>query len=268
MDPYLEHPAEWPEFHNRFVNALAEFIADGLPPAYRARMEIRSRVIDLSAEERSLIVPDVAVDRDPDAPPFGGGGGLATLADPVAVPLTVLDEATEGYIEIVHRPDRELVTVVEVLSPANKAGPDFEPFRRKRNAILKQAVHLVELDLLVGGKRVPTDAPLPPGDYLAAVSRWERRPVADIYAWSVRQPLSPIPVPLRAPDPDVRLDLAAAFAETYRRGRYDRLLERDVLAAPLAAADRDWARQLVTEKKPAGDPPRAAAEATGLTSPR
>lgn len=250
MDPYLERPADWPQFHLLLITTLFEVLADLLPPAYAPRLEERSRLIDLISEEASLIIPDVAVDRDPSAEHSPAVSSGLALAEPVAIPLVVMDEATEGYIEIVHRADRELVTIIDVLSPVNKTGVGFDLFVRKRNTILRQTVHLVELDLLVGGRRIPTKVPLPSGDYLAAVARWERRPLADIYAWTVRQPLPPVPIPLRAPDPDVKLDLAAAFAETYRRGRYDRVLDYTAdLVAPLRPADRDWAVALARQPR-------------------
>ena len=54
-----------------------------------------------------------------------------------------------------------------------------------------------------------------------------------------------IPIPLRAPDPDLPLDLADLFATAYERGRYARLIDYGVpLLLPLAPADRSWAEGL------------------------
>ena len=47
---------------------------------------------------------------------------------------------------------------------------------------------------------------------------------AQVYAWPIRHVLPAIPIPLRAPDPDVMLDLRQAFDLTYDRGLYSRLL--------------------------------------------
>jgi hypothetical protein len=57
------------------------------------------------------------------------------------------------------------------------------------------------------------------GHYHALVSRTEKRPLSDVYSWSIRDPLPIIPIPLMAPDPDVPLDLAAIFNSIYQRGQ-------------------------------------------------
>ena len=58
------------------------------------------------------------------------------------------------------------------------------------------------------------------------LSRADRRPDADVYAWTVRDPLPSIPIPLLPPDPDVR-DLPAAgpdgAEESVRREAVGRL---------------------------------------------
>jgi hypothetical protein len=120
----------------------------------------------------------------------------------VTIPLAILDEDAEAYLEILHRPDRRLMAVVEVLSPANQIGADYVAYLAKRKTVLRQEVHLVELDLLVGGRRMPMRRPLPPADYYALVARGDRRPDCDVYSWSVRQALPTIRVPLVPTDHD------------------------------------------------------------------
>jgi hypothetical protein len=75
--------------------------------------------------------------------------------------------------------------------------------------LLASAVHLVEIDLLRGGPRMPFASALPECDYGILVSRMEDRPRADFWPVQLRQPLPVIPIPLRAPDPDARLELQA-----------------------------------------------------------
>ena len=59
-----------------------------------------------------------------------------------------------------------------MLSPFNKRpGEGREDYLRKRRLILQSEVHLVELDLLRDGERVPMGKPLPPADYYAIISR-------------------------------------------------------------------------------------------------
>jgi hypothetical protein len=110
--------------------------------------------------------------------------------------------------------------------------------------MIARPIHLVEVDLLLGGRRLPMARPLPLGDFYVIVSRTEQRPRADVYSWSIRDRLPTIPIPLVLPDPDVLLDLAAIFATVYERGRYDRSIDyRMPLSLPLRASDRIWAEE-------------------------
>jgi hypothetical protein len=118
---------------------------------------------------------------------------------------------------------------------------------RKRKLLIAEPIHLIELDFLLG-RRLLMGRPLPPGDFYAFVARAERRPDCDVYAWSIRQPLPTIPIPLDPPDPDVLLDLAALYATAHERGRYGRMIHRDrPLDLPLAPDDLAWAESLARE---------------------
>jgi hypothetical protein len=144
----------------------------------------------------------------------------------------------------------EVVTVIEVLSPANKRpGSDGRrQYLEKREEVLLSPASLIELDLLRGGERLPMAAPLPAGDYYAIIARGWRPRRADVYAWSLRQPLPTIPVPLAGEDPDVPLDLQAAFATLYDRAVYAVSLDyRHVIEPPLAEADAAWAQEVLAQ---------------------
>src|SRR5207302_1935262 len=250
MDPFLEDPEYWLDFHSRFVNCWCEAIADVLPANYEASLGERVYLVEHDPEARKLGFPDVAVSR---AEPFAPAGappapGVATL-EPVTIPLTILEGPRESYIEILHRPDRALVTSLELLSPANKEQPGRTEYLARRRALLYQQVHLVELDLLVGGRRLPFERPLPPADYYYLVSRVEQRPNCQVYYWGVRQPLASFPVPLRMPDPDVWINLAAVFATAYERGRFGRRIDYQC-PVPVLVRDEDntWIRATAEKK--------------------
>ena len=160
-----------------------------------------------------------------------------------------LVEVPERWIEIKRLPDLALVTVIEILSPTNKSGPGRGQYLQKRRELLDQPVHLVEIDLLLRGQRLPMGDPLPPGDYYAFVSRAEKRDCSDVYAWSIRRVLPAIPIPLSPPDPDLSLDLAAVVARAYDQGRYQRLIHyADPLDLPLASEDQSWLRSVVSHE--------------------
>jgi hypothetical protein len=77
------------------------------------------------------------------------------------------------------------------------------------------------------------------------VARAERRPDCDVFAWTVRDSLPVIPIPLLPPDSDILVDLAPPLASVYERGRYARLIKYHApLDLPLAPEDRAWAEEL------------------------
>lgn len=237
MDPYLETPALWSDLHASFITYWRDALIDCLPGNYEARIDEKVSLVEVSPPRRRRVEPDVAVtQRERSRSPSPAPAGVATL-EPIPRSLLIEEEAHERHIEILHRPDRTLVAVLEMLSPANKEEPGRAVYLAKRNALLYHPVHLVELDLLLKGQRLPVEDGLPPGEYYALVSRWDRRPICDVYAWTMRQPLPPIPIPLLPPDPDVWIDLGALFRTTYERGRYARSL--DYTAPPPVALDAE-----------------------------
>jgi hypothetical protein len=157
------------------------------------------------------------------------------------------EEKRESLLYVRDVETQAVVTVIELLSPGNKRpGSDGrKKYLAKRQEILGSMSHLVELDLLRGGKRLPTKQPLPGGDYFAIVSRAKRRPRADVFAWTLRQPLPSIPIPLHASDPDVPLDLQHVFAAVYDRVRYDATVDYDADVSPPLGPNEQWARSAI-----------------------
>jgi hypothetical protein len=247
MDPYLEDPAFWPEFHHKFINYWQEHIAELLPDHYEARLDENIYLVEGVLQTRKRTGPDLAVyqSRRRKATASTIGVGTATLA-PVSIPLMILEEQRQGFVKLLHRPSRKVVAVLELLSPANKNEPNRREYLAKRNSLLGQKVHVVELDLLLGGQRVPLAEPLPEGDYFYLVSRGDQRPQCDVYAWNLADVLPTVPVPLLAPDADLLCDLAAVFTTTYERGRYRKAIEYGKAPpVPLSAPRKQWVRRQV-----------------------
>ena len=167
---------------------------------------------------------------------------MATL-EPIAVPFAAAqDEVRDTWIEIRRLPEERLVTAIEILSPTNKGSSGLADYLDKRLRLWPQPVNMVEIDLLIAGRRLPMAKPLPPGDYFTIVSRGSRSEKGDVYAWSIRQPLPKISIPLEEPDPDVVLDLGELFTLAYERGRYERLIHYErPLDLPLHPDDKAWA---------------------------
>ncbi len=163
MDPYLEACGYWSDFHHWFIGACCEVVADRLPPNYDARMQEHVRLIVVEPEADRLVVPDVAVLRSSFAHESAlASSGTTTLA-PVSIPYAMTVEVRETWIEVVRQPERELVAIIEVLSPDHKRGTGRDQYEAKRLTELAQPVQLVELDLLIGGQRLAVRRALPRG---------------------------------------------------------------------------------------------------------
>ena len=250
MDPYIEALGHWEGFHAPLVTNCSQLLNQHLPEGYVSQIETRVTMltIDLPGERR---VPDVLIGREADAPAFhgssGGQAGVATL-EPITVPLAIGEiEIRERWIEIKSLPELELVTVIEILSPTNKSGAGRSEYLDKRAALIDRPVNLVEIDVLFGGRPAPLGKRLPPHHYYAVVARSTSRPDAQVYTWTVRDPLPSLPIPLRAPDADVLLNLGEAFELTYRLGRFARIVRHGSPlpeSLPLSPADREWAESL------------------------
>jgi hypothetical protein len=247
MDPYLEAQGFWPDFHAAFITYWRDILADLLPDHYEIRMDERVNLVELPAGKIRRIEPDLALtQREPSRVMAAAPAGVATV-EPVTIPLVIEEETRETYIEILHRPDRSLVGVLELLSPADKEEPGRGAYIVRRDALVRYPIHLVELDLLLGGRRLPLERDLPSGDFFALISRGDHRPMCEVYAWTVQRPLPAIPIPLKAPDPDLWLDLGVVFGTTYERGRYARSVDYDApFSAGLPADTLDWVRRQAT----------------------
>jgi len=249
MDPYLESPAHWSDFHSRFIGALSEVIATAVPDHYYARIGEDVVMIQPEFPRRQGREPDVLIGRDPTR--AGDAARVAIMSRDRIQPtrlanIEFLDPHRETFIELLRLPEQELVGVVELLSPTNKSGDGRGFYLEKRQQYLRQSVHIIELDLIRAGKRLQLDSPLPAGDYYAFVSRADRRPICDVYPWMVRDPLPLLPIPLLPPDPDIEIDLGEAFRMTYERGHYERLIRYKQPPPPPSFSQEDaaWIAQM------------------------
>jgi hypothetical protein len=253
MDPYLETPDLWPDVHHELISQIRSVLNPLLRPNYLARIELRVYVSDEDDPGREVIVPDIRVEKGarrkaakkPTRP-----AGVA-VAEPIIIPLLIDDEIEEARLEIRHRESKSLVTVIEVLSPANKirGSRGRASFMEKRRETLASEVHWVEIDLLRVGHPSVTRPPLVSSDYRIMVSRAGERRRGVYWPVSVRQPLPVIGIPLRGKDPDVPLDLGAVLSAAYDHGAYDLSVDcRREPEPPLSADAAAWADELLRER--------------------
>jgi hypothetical protein len=155
-----------------------------------------------------------------------------------------VDVERHAFLEIRDRGNRQLVTVLELLSPSNKRpGPDRDQYLAKRQRLLASSVHLIELDLLRGGPRLPIEH-LPPCDYCVMVSRYEDRPQVGLWPLRLRDRLSTIPIPLFNQE-RATLDLQSALHQAYDAAGYEDYIYLHEPNPPLQGEDAEWAQQLI-----------------------
>jgi hypothetical protein len=244
MNPYLERASVWDSLHPNLITAAHFHLNTQVAPRYLVQIEARLYLHEPTAEQRFRWIGDLGV--KPGAPREPNPAPATATVAPAYVTLadTVQTERVQ-FLTIRDRESRELVTVIELLSPTNKyAGPDRAQYLTKRLELLRSNTHFVELDLLRGGPRMPPDD-LPTCDYCALVSRVEERPRAGVWPWRVRDALPVIPIPLRGGDADATLNLKAVLDQVYDGGGYHYLAYTGPPEPRLAPDDAAWAAQYV-----------------------
>jgi hypothetical protein len=255
MDPFLEQ--FWLDIHASLIIYTRDQLEEQLPASLIARVEERA-VFETEEPRLQARYPDVKITERPGRK--NGGVGVLAVASP-AEPVIVeyLDEpATETFINIIEAgPGQRLVTVIEILSLANKLpGERQQQYRQKQKELRDAGVSLVEIDLLRSGERVlsvprwlvPPDART---TYQACVRRGWLPHRFEIYPIPLRRSLPVFAIPLRVQDKDIHLDLQAVLEQAYRKGRYHLTIDfKQRPDPPLTAADAKWAKsQLKSPRK-------------------
>jgi hypothetical protein len=156
-----------------------------------------------------------------DEGPTTRAAAAGVLQAPAQVLLPEQDVESLSYLNVLDRESRELVTVVELLSPTNKRPGEYRAqYLAKRSAVRQSEAHLVEIDLLRGGPPMPAEG-RPECTYSVLVSRADRRPQVDFWPFGLRDRLPTVPVPLRPGDRDARLDLRAILDRVYDESGYE-----------------------------------------------
>lgn len=256
MDPYIEDPEIWSDFHNGLADEIRAELNATIQPRYVARLTPRVTYEEVAVTRSPTgIRPDVGI--WPHQPPRGPNIQPAStfIATPEPVESSVVLEFPLRLmsIEILASGTMELVTAVEILSPVNKR-PSHDGYReylRKRRELLRSAAHLIEIDLLRVGTRPPLDKPVPEAPYYISLSRADMRPNVTVWPIQFYNVLPTIPVPLAEPDADVSLDMAKAVATVYERGGYATIIDyhRQVPPPKLNEADEIWIDEYLREQE-------------------
>ena len=218
MDPYLENDKLWPVFQHHLAHALHQLLLPGLMDRYRARITQRHYV-----SEQALFTS------------------------------IIREEHTEALIEIRQRADGRLITLLEVISPANKmsdAGRKAYLARRQEARSVK--ANIVEVDLVLQGASLIdcSREGLPAWDYAVFVSRAAQPDRYEIFPTTLPKRLPKFRLPLAADDRDTVIDLQAAFGRAFDQGDFVKQINYDQdPATKLGDENRDWLRQRLLEQQ-------------------
>jgi hypothetical protein len=213
-------------------------------------------MVEQEGRDERAFVPDASVlhPKPPRKRKRGGGGTVVAEPrgdSPVELRAFVSERHRESFVEIYQQGNEpRLVTAIEVLSPSNKkpGSTGQGDYLRKRQSLMLGDVHLIELDLLRGGQRMPMVDPWPDSPYVLMVARVDPDHRCQVWRGYSDRPLPALPVPLIEPDADLRIDLQPMVDTIYRRSRYGDLIDYS--------------------KPPAGLSPSEAALAAGRLKPR
>ena len=246
MNPWLQ--ARWPDAHTALIGYIREALNDRLPSDLTVIAE-ESISIDCERGPDVRMRADLAVIeqpriRFPDTVPVQDTATL-TLAEPETIRVS----PTQRWLEI-RDVDNNLVTLIELLSPANKTLRASVNLAMRHEQLIRSGVNVVEIDLIRGGFRTLPD--LLSSElretgsqtmYLIIVGKAHCPDERQIYYCPLRDRLPAFAVPLRATDAPVPLDLQPLIDRCYQTGRYWQLSQRPLPPPDLNADEQTWVDQ-------------------------
>jgi hypothetical protein len=251
MDPFIEARGLWGDFHHKLIGEIERAVSGLLPPRYAARVRERTYIDWIDPQEGTVesrwIEPDVKVrgaSDDPINPQLSGNPASDPSNGTVVMHALAEVEQRELYLEIIELdPSKRLVTCIEILSPTNKSygGPGWKEYERKRQVFLTGRAHLVEIDLLRGGRRRTMVERWPDSPYYILVMRKESAPQCCVSPAYSTRPLPSVSIPLAAPDADLVVPLQPFVDAIFVRSRYAAELAYDrPLTPPLGPAEQQF----------------------------
>jgi hypothetical protein len=152
---------------------------------------------------------------------------------------TTLDEST-----LIGVPDD-----IVVAAKNKRPGEGRKQYEEKRQKVLGSDTHLVEIDLLRQWQPMPFFASDIQSHYRILVSRSDRRPQADLYAFNLQNLIPTFPLPLQEGDTEPLVNLHALLNEIYDQGSYDLRLDYQKEPVPaLPENDSNWVNAWLQQK--------------------
>jgi len=244
MNPWLENPLLWHDVHQALTIALRDDLAARLRPRYFVGVETHTYIL-IPDEKRKSRYPDVTIVER-------GGPPVMTATAVAPAPFMEValrdDPLVENYLVVRLVPAGEIVTVIEILSHANKQpGRDREMYIQKREELLETEVSLVEIDLLRAHPPMPYADEFE-SDYRILARHRTRLTHARVYPFQLRQPIPIFPLPLLPDDQEPLVNLNLLLSGVYERAGYDLVLNyAEPPVPPLRPEDAAWANECLSK---------------------
>lgn len=226
MNPYLEQPEFWSDFHNQLIAAMAKALIPKLLPKYRV---VTDKWVYKIVGSTAIAIgrPDVAVQqsRTTSTTVKTSAATSQSAVQPIKVTIPLLEEVRQSYLEVRDAATQSVVTAIEILSPANKRGNGRQKYESKRQQVLESLTNLVEIDLLRDGNPLPAEDGDTQSHYRILVSRANTRPIADLYPFNLGSRIPSFPLPLRPEDTETVVDLQQLVNDLYEQLAYDYFID-------------------------------------------
>lgn len=218
MDPFLEEEKLWPAFQNQLAHCLYQMLLPGLMDRYRARIAQRHYVT-----EQALFTS------------------------------VIREERLEQFIEIRQRTDGRLITLVDIVSPANKTTPSGRhSYLDKRREARSINSNLVEIELVLQGQPLLdySREGMAEWDFGVTVTRCTQPERFEIYTATLQKRLPRFRLPLASDDRDTVIDLQAAFARSYDQGDFAKLIDyQKDPTTKMSEEQKKWIDERLREQK-------------------
>lgn len=225
MNPYLEQPDFWSDFHNQLVASLARVLVPELLPKYRVVMDKWVYKVGGGAAI-AIGRPDVAVQQSRTQQPVQSvARATQATIQPIQVTLPLMEEVRQAYLEVRDSATQAVVTTIEILSPANKRGEGRRKYEMKRQQVLESLTNWVEIDLLRGGEAFSSREQDFSSHHRILVSRATARPIADLYAFNLGDRVPAFPLPLQPEDAEPIVDVQQLINDLYNQLGYDYFID-------------------------------------------
>lgn len=134
------------------------------------------------------------------------------------------EEKTIQKIQIRSIKNEKLITEIHILTLEIKSNPSRNIYLNKIKNLQTNNIHILEIDLLRQGQRTLDNPVVNEAHYNVKLLRAKYKE-PQVWAFTMKDPLPVVPVPLVFPHSDAVLDLRKAIEKVYEMGRYQYLLK-------------------------------------------